>query len=107
MREPLEVPKALAEKLGYYAMQGFIDTDSVGERPTTIEGWTLLHKSEEGQKYGYLLTGFFHREGDPPEEAWSAVFDVQSDNEIFTWGNNVTFTPRTKVVRVVEVTTWE
>ena len=108
MREEIEIDVKLAEKLAYYAMYGFIEMDPVtGERPLNIEGWTFLSKEEEGQKYGYLMEAVFHRDGDPEDEAWSTTFDVQSENEVFISGDTLTFYPRKKVVKVIEVVTWE
>lgn len=98
-RDPIEVPKELAEKLGELAQYGFYNREDLG--------WTFITSSTEGQKYGYLLTAVLHRNGDPPDEAWETTFDVQSENEVFIWGETLTFRPRKKVVKVVKVVTWE
>ena len=108
MKETLNINEDLAEKLGYYAMYGFVTCDSyVEEKPSNIEGWTLISADEEGQKYGYFIHAIFHREGDPEDKAWETTFDVQSENEIFISGNSLTLYARKKVVKLIEVVTWE
>jgi hypothetical protein len=100
-REPIEIPKEEAEKLGELAVSGVCG----GAEP--VEGWDLISTTEEGQSYGYLCCAIFHRRGDPENEAWQATFDVQSASEVFVWGDSLTFYPRTKVTRTMVVTSWE
>ncbi len=98
-KKKLVIDGKLALELGYMAIY---------QNPRPHTGFVLLEKENEGKPHGYTLRAIFHREGDPPDEAWEGAFDVFGDEEVnLSPDERFTLIPRTRVTRTEVVTSWE
>lgn len=97
-RQPIEVSVEIAERLANMAIYAH------SEDPV---GFSFISKEERREDHGYTCWAIFHRDGDSSEEAWEGEFDVDRRNEARFDKRTFTLTPKRKIVKLVEVITWE
>lgn len=97
MKQPKEIklPEKLVTELAELARWS--------DYQTTIEGWKVSHRTDDGCEYGYKMYFVIQKQSEPSDVGWEGCVEVQSVGPMVH--DETTFYKRKK--KIIKTESWE